>query len=143
MLTAIWLRHKEKPESKTYPRTPLEIPANIRRYRCMELNALKENADRAEALLKSLASRNRLMILCTLVEGERSVGALAASLGVRESVVSQHLAILRREGLVANRREGQTIYYALSNEDAKRLLDTLYSIFCDGEEERGRSDSGH
>ena len=98
----------------------------------MELNALKENADRAEALLKSLASRNRLMILCTLVEGERSVGALAASLGVRESVVSQHLAILRREG--------QTIYYALSNEDAKRLLATLYDIFCAGEEGRGRND---
>lgn len=108
----------------------------------MELNALQENADRAEALLKSLASRNRLMILCTLVEGERSVGVLAASLGVRESVVSQHLAILRREGLVANRREGQTIYYTLSNEDAKRLLATLYDIFCAGEESRGRNDPG-
>lgn len=106
----------------------------------MELNALQENADRAEALLKSLASRNRLMILCTLVEGERSVGALAASLGVRESVVSQHLAILRRDGLVAGRRDGQTIYYALTNEDAKRLLATLYDIFCVGEDGQGRND---
>ena len=108
----------------------------------MELDAMQKNADAAEALLKCLASRNRLMILCTLVEGEQSVGALAASLDVRESIVSQHLAILRREGLVAGRREGQTIYYALSNDDAKRLLDTLYDIFCDGEEGRGRSDSG-
>ena len=95
----------------------------------MELNVLQNNADRAEALLKSMASRNRLMILCTLVEGEQSVGALAASLGVRESVVSQHLAILRREG--------QTIYYALSNDNAKRLLATLYNIFCGGEDDTG------
>jgi len=101
------------------------------------LNVLQNNADRAEALLKSMASRNRLMILCTLVEGEQSVGALAASLGVRESVVSQHLAILRREGLVAGRREGQTIYYALSNDNAKRLLATLYNIFCGGEDDTG------
>jgi len=93
------------------------------------LNVLQNNADRAEALLKSMASRNRLMILCTLVEGEQSVGALAASLGVRESVVSQHLAILRREG--------QTIYYALSNDNAKRLLATLYNIFCGGEDDTG------
>ena len=101
----------------------------------MKVEEMRENADRAEALLKALANRNRLMILCTLVEGERSVGALAQALDVRESVISQHLALLRRDGLVSGRRDGQTIHYALAGDDAKRLLTTLYRIFCtdDGE----------
>ena len=96
----------------------------------MKVKQIQENADKAEALLKALASRNRLLILCTLVEGERSVGALAKALGVRESVISQHLGLLRRDGLVQGRRDGQTIHYALAGENAKRLLTTLYQIFC-------------
>ena len=72
----------------------------------MKVKQMQENADKAEALLKAMASRNRLMILCTLVEGERSVGALAKALGVRESVISQHLGLLRRDGLVQGRRDG-------------------------------------
>lgn len=91
---------------------------------------MQENVNEAEALLKALASRNRLMILCILVEGEHSVGALAGKLEVRETVVSQHLALLRRDGLVAGRREGQTIHYALAGDDAKRVLTTLYDIYC-------------
>lgn len=96
----------------------------------MKLERMQESADKAEALLKALASRNRLMILCTLVEGEQSVGALAKTLEVRESVISQHLGLLRRDGLVQGRRDGQTIHYALAGENAKRLLNTLYEIFC-------------
>lgn len=96
----------------------------------MKFNDLQQNAGKAERLLKALASRNRLMILCTLVEGERSVGALAKDLNVRESVISQHLGLLRRDGLVTGRRDGQTIYYALAGEHAKRVLMTLYDIYC-------------
>ena len=96
----------------------------------MQAKDIQEAADRAVALLKALASRNRLMILCTLVEGERSVGALAEELGLRDTVASQHLALLRRDGLVKSRRDGQTIYYALAGDEARRVLATLYDIYC-------------
>ena len=67
-------------------------------------------------MLKALANRHRLMILCQLIDGERSVGDLAAVPGLRDSTVSQHLALLRKDGLVSTRREGQTIWYALASE---------------------------
>jgi DNA-binding transcriptional ArsR family regulator len=87
-------------------------------------------AGRASELLKSLASPHRLLILCQLIDGERSVGELAAFLGLRSSTASQHLALLRKDGLVATRREGQTIYYAIASEPARQVLMTLFSIYC-------------
>ena len=87
-------------------------------------------ADEASELLKSLANRHRLLILCQLTEGERSVGDLAAFLDLRDSTVSQHLALLRREGLVQARRDGQTIWYAIASPPARRVLETLFEIFC-------------
>lgn len=88
-------------------------------------------ADRASDLLKALANRHRLLIICQLIEKERSVGDLAEALGIRDSTVSQHLALLRRDGLVVARRDGQTIWYSISSEPARELLKTLYRIFCD------------
>lgn len=87
-------------------------------------------ADGAAALLKSLANRHRLLIVCQLVDAERSVGELAEFLSIRDSTVSQHLSLLRRDGIVAPRRDGQTIYYAISNPQARRVLETLYGLFC-------------
>ena len=87
-------------------------------------------ADRASELLKSLANRHRLLILCQLVDGERSVGELAAFLGARDSTVSQHLALLRKDGLVQARREAQTIRYSLAPGPAQRILETLFAIYC-------------
>ncbi len=87
-------------------------------------------ANRASELLKSLANRHRLLILCQLIEGERPVGELAAFLGVRDSTVSQHLALLRKDGLVETRRDGQTIYYSIASPEAKRVLETLYALYC-------------
>lgn len=87
-------------------------------------------ADRASELLKSLGNRHRLLILCQLSEGERSVGQLAAFLGLRESTASQHLALLRRDGLVQARRDGQTIWYSLASAPARRVLVALYEVFC-------------
>jgi DNA-binding transcriptional ArsR family regulator len=87
-------------------------------------------ADEASELLKSLANRHRLLILCQLTEGERSVGDLAAFLGLRDSTVSQHLALLRREGLVQARRDGQTIWYSIASAPARQVLETLFAIFC-------------
>lgn len=87
-------------------------------------------AGQASELLKSLSNPHRLMILCQLLEGERSVGDLAACLDLRHSTMSQHLALLRREGLVSTRREAQTIYYDIASHAARRILETLFELFC-------------
>lgn len=88
------------------------------------------SAAEAEELLKAMANRHRLMILCQLIDGERSVGQLTEFLGLRDANVSQHLALLRKDGLVSTRREGQTIWYAIASEPARRLVETLYQSFC-------------
>ena len=96
----------------------------------MQVEEMSRAADRATALLKAIASRNRLLLLCQLTGGEKSVGELAALLGLRDAAVSQQLALLRKDGLVAPRREGQTIFYRLASPEAARLLEALYAIFC-------------
>lgn len=87
-------------------------------------------AGRASELLKSLANRHRLLIVCQLIEGERSVGELADFLGIRDSTVSQHLALLRKDGIVTARREAQTIWYSISSSPARQVLKTLYRVYC-------------
>ncbi|WP_395647611.1 ArsR/SmtB family transcription factor [Terricaulis sp.] len=89
-----------------------------------------DRAEEASQILKALASPHRLMIACRLAVGEATVGTLAARIGVRESVVSQHLAVLRRERLVSARREGQSIHYALKSETARDILGALARAFC-------------
>lgn len=91
---------------------------------------MQASADRAVELLKSLGNRSRLMILCQLLQGERSVGDLAQRIGMRDTAVSQQLALLRKDGLVRARRDGQTIYYALASAEAERVIVTLYDIYC-------------
>ena len=92
--------------------------------------AMQAAADDASALMKALANRHRLLILCRLTDGEKSVGDLAGFLGIRDSTVSQHLALLRREKLVAARREGQTIWYRIASEPARAVVGTLHAAFC-------------
>ena len=87
-------------------------------------------ADEASALLKALANRHRLIIVCQLTEQERSVGELAALLKIRDSTVSQHLALLRKDGLVTARRDGQTIWYSIGSPQARELVRTLYRVYC-------------
>jgi DNA-binding transcriptional ArsR family regulator len=87
-------------------------------------------ADGASELLKALANRHRLMIVCQLIDGERAVGDLAEALKLRDSTVSQHLALLRKEGLVGTRRDGQTIYYSIANPAARAIVEILYGAFC-------------
>jgi ArsR family transcriptional regulator len=92
--------------------------------------AFAAKAGEAAALLKALAHEARLMVLCQLLEGERSAGALQAGSGLSQSALSQHLARLREEGLVATRRDAQTIYYSLADPDVWRILDALAAIYC-------------
>lgn len=87
-------------------------------------------ADEASELLKALANRHRLLILCQLVDGERSVGQLAEFLGIRDSTVSQHLALLRRDKIIAGRRDGQTIWYRIESEPARNVITALYGTYC-------------
>jgi DNA-binding transcriptional ArsR family regulator len=96
----------------------------------MKAQDMQQTASQVSGLMKILSSENRLMILCQLVEGEKSVGTLAGLLGMRDAAMSQQLSLLRREGLVSTRREGQTIYYALARTDVRQLMEFLYATFC-------------
>ena len=91
---------------------------------------MKASADQACDLLKALANPHRLMIVCVLIDGEQSVGALAQILAVRETLASQHLGLLRRDGVVVSRRDGQTIYYGLQGGQARAVVETLSRLFC-------------
>jgi len=94
-----------------------------------ELAELETQVAAATRLLKLLASEQRLILLCRLIEGECSVGDLAQYVGLAPSAASQHLAKLRAEGVVSTRRDGQTIYYRMSNPATVRMIDALCDIF--------------
>jgi DNA-binding transcriptional ArsR family regulator len=96
----------------------------------MDIAQLQKNAQRATALLKSMANEWRLLVLCHLATGELSVGDLEKSIGLSQSALSQHLAILRRERLVTTRRSAQSIYYSLSSGEAEAVMSTLYDLYC-------------
>ena len=108
------------------PLPALDVP------RLDEADAAKmmENARRATEFLKALAHEGRLMILCHLAGGERSVTELEQLLSQRQAAVSQQLARLRLEGLVESRREGKTIYYRLADGRAERMIGIVYEMFC-------------
>lgn len=91
---------------------------------------MARHADEAASLLKALAHPARLLVLCQLVEGERSVGELQPITGLSMSALSQHLAVLRQMSLVTTRRESQTINYALAEGPAIGVLDALYAAYC-------------
>jgi ArsR family transcriptional regulator len=87
-------------------------------------------ATEAAKLLRALGNERRLMILCQLTEGERSVGQLLPLVGLSQSALSQHLAVLREEGIVATRREAQTVWYRIADPAALKVVATLAEIFC-------------
>lgn len=96
----------------------------------LDAEAMQLAADEACELLKAMSNRHRLLILCQLVEGEKSVGQLAEFLGIRDSTVSQHLALLRKDRLIAGRRDGQTIWYRIESGSARNVVEVLYATFC-------------
>jgi len=96
----------------------------------MDIESMREHAGDAAQLMKALANENRLMLLCTLSEGEQSVGQLNERVALSQSALSQHLAVLRRDDLVATRRESQTIYYSLADGAAARVIELLHDIYC-------------
>lgn len=88
------------------------------------------SAKRASEFLKALAHESRLMILCILAEGEKSVSQLEDILNLRQPTVSQQLARLRADGLVSTRRDGKIIYYSLASDDARTVIGAIYDVFC-------------
>jgi DNA-binding transcriptional ArsR family regulator len=97
----------------------------------MDFDTMQRNATDAVTLLKGLANESRLMIMCVLTEGEVSVGELNKRIELSQSALSQHLAILRDQGLVKTRRESQTIYYSLAETPAMNVIELLHTVYCD------------
>lgn len=91
---------------------------------------MQVNAADAANLLKILANPARLLVLCALVTREHTAGELEELVGLSQSAVSQHLARLRNEGIVSTRRQGQNIYYSLSDEHARQILEKMHEIYC-------------
>jgi ArsR family transcriptional regulator, virulence genes transcriptional regulator len=96
----------------------------------LDLTGLEGKAAEVAALLAEMANARRLMVLCTLLGGEVSAGTLSVTVGLSPAALSQHLARLRRAGLVATRRDGQTIHYRLANPAVAAVLATLHAHFC-------------
>lgn len=96
----------------------------------LDLEDLQHNARRASTLLKAMSNEHRLLILCQLSKTEKSVGELERLIGLSQSALSQHLARLRRDGLVKTRRSAQTIFYSLKGDEANTVIGTLYNLYC-------------
>jgi DNA-binding transcriptional ArsR family regulator len=94
------------------------------------MDELSQNARHVAELLKSMANPARLVILCRLAECECSVGELERAVGLSQSAISQHLAVLRRNEVVACRRDGQTVFYSLASSDIVTVMGTLHAVFC-------------
>lgn len=100
------------------------------RERPHDVDRMAGNAKRASDFLKALAHESRLMILCFLSEGEKSVSELEELLNLRQPTVSQQLARLRADELVTTRRDGKTVYYNLASEEARIVIGAIYEVFC-------------
>lgn len=108
----------------------MELRHTEPRARSRELDSMVENATRASDFLKALAHESRLMILCFLADGEKSVSQLEQLLNLRQPTVSQQLARLRADGLVSTRRDGKVIYYTLASEETRIVIGAIYEVFC-------------
>lgn len=96
----------------------------------MDLSVLEQNSTRASQLLRVMSNEKRLMILCNLIDGERSVQQLQDLTGLAQSTVSQQLAVLRGERIVRYRREAQSVFYQIDSAEAAAILETLHRVFC-------------
>jgi DNA-binding transcriptional ArsR family regulator len=105
-----------------------------------QMGELATKADRAAVVLKCVSNKWRLLILCQLVKGEKSVGSLERAIGLGQSGLSQHLDVLRANNLVKTRRVSQTIYYSIRGSEAPAILTALYDLYCQSPETSGEDD---
>jgi DNA-binding transcriptional ArsR family regulator len=108
----------------------MPVPTPLLQVTPKGLKQLEKNAHKACDLLGAMANTSRLMILCQLADGEKSVSDLQPMIGLSQSALSQHLGVLRRKHLVRTRRAGQSIYYSLSSGQAASIMHTLHEQFC-------------
>jgi DNA-binding transcriptional ArsR family regulator len=118
-------------QKKSRPATKKPSAATVTRLpRAADIDKLQDTAAHACELLKAMANPARLMVLCQIAHGEKSVGELERTVGLSQSGLSQHLAVLRNKQIVTTRRDAQTIYYSLASEEAAAVMATLYQVFC-------------
>ena len=108
----------------------MSLPVITKETTQTELDAIVQKAKSASCFLKAISHEGRLMILCHLVSGEKSVTELEDLISARQAAVSQQLSRLRLEGLVVPRRDGKTMYYRLADDKPKRILEVVYDLFC-------------
>ena len=95
-----------------------------------EVQKMRQSAGRATEMLRTLANKDRLLLLCQLAQGEKCVNEIEATLDIQQPTLSQQLGVLRAKGLVATRREGKYIYYRVADTTALAVLNTLYELYC-------------
>ena len=115
-------------ENESLP--PSHLAALDKDMSTADVERMVENARRASNFLKAISHEGRLMILCHLASGEKSVTELEQLLSARQAAVSQQLTRLRMEGLVTPRRDGKTIYYSLADDRPKKIMEVMYDLFC-------------
>lgn len=120
------------PSRRRSPRTSSATPPSSPEETAVALDPgrMRRKAGSAADLLRALANEHRLLILCFLHQGEMSVGELEQQLGMRQAHLSQHLARLRADGIVAARRESRSVFYRLGSREAELLVERLYELFC-------------
>lgn len=104
----------------------------------MNMNVMSTTADQVCDTMRLLNNKSRLMILCLLHDGEKSVGELVDAIGAREPAVSQHLALMRHHGIIQARREGRSMIYSVADPQIGQLLEALYGIYCGNEADQRR-----
>jgi len=102
-----------------------------RKTKMIDIDAMQIQAIKATSLLSAMCNEKRLLILCQLIDGERTVNELAELVGAAQPTISQHLGLLRREGLINVRQDGRTHFYTLAGNEAREILGTLQSLYCD------------
>ena len=112
------------------PQAETTLPVFDENMCAEDMEKMVKNAMRASAFLKAISHEGRLMILCHLASGEKSVTELEDLLSARQAAVSQQLSRLRLEGLVVPRRDGKAIYYSLADDRPKRIMEVVYDLFC-------------
>ncbi len=116
--------------TESTPQTVSRLPVFDKNICAEDMQRMMENAQRASNFLKAISHEGRLMIMCHLASGEKSVTELEELLSARQAAVSQQLSRLRYEGLVVPRREGKAIYYSLADDRPRQIMEVVYDLFC-------------
>lgn len=117
-------------ETDTSTAIPSRLPVFDKNMCAEDIEKMMKNALAASNFLKAISHEGRLMILCHLASGEKTVTELEELLSARQSAVSQQLSRLRLEGIVTPRRDGKTIYYSLTDDRSTQIMEVVYDLFC-------------